>query len=122
MLISIVVLKFESIVKINSTLKSHQFVDNESMNCKYLADGIKYVAQIWYLEVIRNTDFDYWIEIESNDTLIQFDDVIIFKGNENLKLPIPWYQNSLWIHLKDEVVIILVKQRLMMVYFLFLKF
>ena len=59
MRISILMLKFESIVKINSILKSHQFGDNESMNCQYLADGTKYVAQIWYLEVIRNADFDY---------------------------------------------------------------
>ena len=44
MLISIVMLKFELIVKINSIWWRHHFEDNENMNCNYLGDGTEYVA------------------------------------------------------------------------------
>ena len=35
------------------------------------------------------------LKFESTDNLVEFDDVIIFKDNAKLNLPISWYQNSL---------------------------
>ena len=35
------------------------------------------------------------LKFESTDNLVEFDDVIVLKTNENMKLSISWYQNSL---------------------------
>ena len=74
------------------------------------------------MEVIHNADFDYYIETGNIWQIGRIWWRPHFKDNENMKLPISWYQNRLGRHWKDEMVIIPVNQKLMMLYFSFLKF
>ena len=47
MLISVMVLKFESTVKIDQFWWRHHFEDNENMKYQYLDNEIKYEADAW---------------------------------------------------------------------------
>ena len=52
---------------------------------------MKYEAEIWHLKVTYDADFDYDIKIFNQlAKLMEFDDVIIFEDNENMKLRISW--------------------------------
>ena len=66
MLILITLLKFQSTDKINGIWWRHHCEDNESINCWYLGNEMKYEPEIWYLEVISDDDFDYDITILIN--------------------------------------------------------
>ena len=62
MLISVIILKLET------TDKLIEFDDvllktMKTRNCHFLGNRIKYIAEIWYVEAIRNADFYYYIEI-----------------------------------------------------------
>ena len=46
MLISIMLQKFESTVKIDHIWWRHHFENNENMKCQYLGNEIKYEAEI----------------------------------------------------------------------------
>ena len=66
MLIPIMLLKFKSPDKINGIWWQHHFKDNENTNCWYLRNEMKYKAEIWYLAVIYDNDFNYEIKILIN--------------------------------------------------------
>ena len=64
MLTSLMVLKFESTVK--SITFDDVIILKENMKCQYLGNETKYEAELWYMEVIHNADFDYYVEIGNN--------------------------------------------------------
>ena len=67
MLILVMLLKFESTDKINGIwCRYHNCKDNEDINCWYLSNEMKYEAEIWYLEVIYDYNFDYDMKILIN--------------------------------------------------------
>ena len=63
MMISVMVLKFESTVKIDQISWLHSF---ENIKCQYYGNEIKYEAEIWYQDEIFDADIDYCIEILIN--------------------------------------------------------
>ena len=48
MLISIMLLKFESTVTLDRIQCRHHFEDNEKWNCQYRGNELKYETEIWY--------------------------------------------------------------------------
>ena len=77
MRILIIVLKFESTYNLNRIRWRHHLEDDENVklpislqdskiNCQYLCKTVRYEAEIWYAEVIYDTDFDYGIQISVN--------------------------------------------------------
>ena len=84
----------------------------KTWNCQYLGNRIKYIAKIWYVGVIHNFDFGCYIEIGNNWKIGRIWWRPHSEDNENMKLPISWYQKSLGRHWKDPV-----NQRVMILYF-----
>ena len=66
MLISVVVLKFKSNIKINRYGDVIILKTMKTWKCQHLSNRIKYIVEIWYVEVIHNADFDYYTEIGNN--------------------------------------------------------
>ena len=66
MLILIMVLKFKSTDKFHRIRSRHHFEDNENMKLPLSWQPVTHKAEIQYVEVIYDTDFDYGIQISVN--------------------------------------------------------